>query len=310
MASSGSRNNGRRVLFSVLTALVFAGCVFLFFKSPPDWKLTLLFSLNLSLVAASVLIGPVIGAAVLIISGLLHVFMVLKAIALKMEIVTVILSFAVSVAAYMMLRRADETEEYRLFAINDEIKELQAVHDQAVIEEKTLRTAAEANRAKLEKYVKLEVIYDGLADHDSFNSKVRYILRNVITVFHKEKSIVLMLVKDNKFIKIEADMEADMMTAEADEESLFLKSFDRWVMDSKRGTIIADMNKEVRFKSDGDASLRSIICVPVMTAGETAGVLRISSDSPGAFNQEDLRFLDLIAEVLGKMIIEGYAIAE
>lgn len=310
MPPSDKKKSGSRNVFSILTSLIFIASVFLFFKVHPEWKITLLFSLNLSLVAASVLVGPVIGAAVLIISGLLHAFMVLKAISLKMEILAVLLSLAVSVAAYMLLRRVDETEDYRIFAINDEIKELQAVHDQAIIEEKSLRTAAEANRAKLEKYAKLEVIYDGLSDHESFNSKVRYILRNVITVFHKEKAIILMLVKDGKFIKIEADMEADMMTAEADEESLFLKNFDRWVMESKRGIIIADMKKEVRFKSDGDANLRSIICVPVIAAGEVAGVLRISSDSAGAFNQEDLRFLDLISEVIGKLILEGYAIAE
>lgn len=304
------RNKTAKIFFGILAAVVFAGCIVLFFKAEPEWKFTMLFALNLGLVASTILVGPVVGAIVLGISGILHVVMILQAISLKMELLTVAVSFVISVAAYMFLRRVNETEDYRIYMINDEIKELQAVHDQAVIEEKKLRSAAEMNRAKLEKYAKLEVIYDGLSDHDSFNSKVRYVLRNVITVFHTEKSIALILVKGDKFIKIEADMDADMMTAETGEESRFLKSFDRWVMDSKRGIVVGDMNKEIRFKAEGEEYLRSIICVPVMAAGEVAGVLRISSESPGAFNQEDLRFLDLIAEVTGKLLVEEYACAE
>ncbi len=308
-----TRENGKKtvkILYGILTAAVFAFCVFFFFKTGPEWKFTLLFALNLGLVAATVLIGPVIGAVALGVSGVLHVVMVLQALSMKIELVTAVISFVISVSAYMLLRRVNETQDHRIYMINDEIKELQAVHDQAVIEEKNLRTAGEANRAKLEKYAKLEAIYDGLSDHDSFNSKVRYVLRNVITVFHREKSIALILVKGDKFIKIEADADADMMTAEAGEESGFLKSFDKWVMESRRGIIIGDMNKEIRFKSDGDECLRSIICVPVIAAGEAAGVLRISSETPGAFNQEDLRFLDLISEVTGKLLVEEYAVAE
>ena len=104
MPPSDKKKSGSRNVFSILTSLIFIASVFLFFKVHPEWKITLLFSLNLSLVAASVLVGPVIGAAVLIISGLLHAFMVLKAISLKMEILAVLLSLAVSVAAYMLLR--------------------------------------------------------------------------------------------------------------------------------------------------------------------------------------------------------------
>jgi transcriptional regulator with GAF, ATPase, and Fis domain len=205
---------------------------------------------------------------------------------------------------------SSESNSYQLYTAQDALKTLEGEYNAMLKEELNLATAIEANRAKLDKYRKLKEIHEALKNHTIFSGKLRSILRNVISIFHQEKSIVLFLIKDGKFLKAEADKNDDMLVGEPDQESLYLKNFDEWIIKNRKSIIISDMQKEIRFKAGEDNKIRSLIAVPVFINDETAGVLRISSDKAGCFNQEDLRFLDLIAEMIGKVLKEETANAQ
>lgn len=59
--------------------------------------------------------------------------------------------------------------------------------------------------------------------------------------------------------------------------------------------IIADVRTEPRYAPPGEASIRSVMAVPLNTLREAIGVLEVSSSIPDAFGPNDIRLLDTLA---------------
>ena len=277
-------------------------------KLEPKWILPVLFVLNFSIAAAYVLSGFTAGMAVLFISSAAYVFAFLRFTALKAEIWPVIVDAVIAVAVFFIVKKYDEASSYHKSSMSDELKKLEGEHDALIKHKISLEAGLLANRDKAEKYKKLDEIRCGIGRYEMFSDKMRYLLKSIISIFHSEKRITLFLIKENKSIKISADKENDIMVAERDAESLYLKNFDEWIISSRKSIIISDMNKEIRFKEDKCDGIRSLIGVPVFAGSEIVGLLKITSDSPSVFNQEDLRFLDMVGAVAGKVLeVEEYA---
>lgn len=275
---------------------------YLLFLLPKEWWLTIVFSCNFPLIAGYVLFGPIAASVIMAGALIVNLLAILKILSLNINILPFLISAGFFIIVFFLLKQSDDIRKYNLFSAQDEIKILEGETAILIKEEENLAQSIRANKERLEKYKKLQEIQDGLKDHQIFSGKIRYILRNIISIFHQEKSIVLFLLKDGKFLKVEADKNEDMLIGEKDQESLYLQNFDEWVKVNKKALIISDMYKDVRFKADEKDKIRSLISVPVFIRDELAGVLRISSYEAGCFNQEDLRFLDLVAEMIGKVL--------
>jgi len=300
----------KKIFEGTVKFLVIAFTTFLFFmvfRAENSWWPSVSFGFNLAIIASYVFMGG--AAAVLflfaaVIAGIIFIF---KTLALEAPIGVFAGEIALSVIVFFLVKKAEDINKYCVFTRDDELKTYEAEYNACLIEEKNIKNALEASAAKLEKYRNLEEVAKGLSNHNVFSGKIRHVLRNVISMFHREKSIVLFLVRDGQFLKVEADKEDDMLSGQKDQESLFLKNFDEWVMQNGRSLIISDMQREVRFKAEKNETLRSIISVPVAVNGESCGVMRVSSEKPGVFSQEDLRFLDLVSIMLGKILEEEYS---
>ncbi len=288
------------VKFIVIIWVVPAG--YLIFILSREWWLTLVFSCNFPLVAGYILFGPAAAAVIMFGAFIVDLLAILKILALGTNIIPFLMMAGLFIAVFFLLKQSDDARKYNLFSAQDEIKVLEGDTAILIKEEENLIQSIKANKERLEKYKKLQDIQDGLKDHQVFSGKIRYILRNIISIFHQEKSIVLFLLKGGKFLRVEADKNEDMLIGEKDQESLYLQNFDEWVKVNKKALIISDMYKDVRFKAEEKDNIRSLISVPVFIRDELAGVLRISSYEAGCFNQEDLRFLDLVAEMIGKVL--------
>jgi hypothetical protein len=297
-------------LLKFLVIAVAVGAVFTALKTEKSWWLPAVFSYNFCIIAGYIVIGPVISAVLMVVALILNGFMILKAIGAKISILPFVIEGVIFAVSYILVKQASDANNYLLFNAQDEVKVMEGNYNALIKEEELLKTGIEANRIKLQKYTELKNIHEGLGQHNMFAGKMRYILRNIISVFHQEKEIVLFLIKDGRFMKIEASKDDDIFVGEPDQESLFLRNFDEWIIKNKQSVLIADMHKEIRFKRSENDRLRSLIAVPVFCGEEIAGVLRISSEKSECFNQEDLRFLDLIAEMTGKILKEEAANAK
>lgn len=297
-------------LFKLLVIAVAAAALFVVLKADRTWWLPAVFSYNFSIIGGFVLLGPAVSAVLMAAALAVNGVAILKALALKISILPFVIEGVVFIISYILVKQASDTNNYMLFTAQDELKTLEGDYNALIKEEETLKAGISANKLKLEKYTKLKVIHEGLAQHNMFAGKMRHILRNVISIFHQEKEIVLFLVKDGRFMKIEASKDDDMFTGEPDQESLYLNNFDEWIIKNKKSILISDIHKEVRFKKPDNNRIKSLIAVPVFTGEEIAGVLRITSEKAESFGQEDLRFLDLIAEMTGKVLKEEAANAQ
>ena len=74
--------------------------------------------------------------------------------------------------------------------------------------------------------------------------------------------------------------------------------FEKWVFDRKTPLLIKDSSSEKRF-SFGNFSEeeKSIVITPLNLFGAVAGFIRISSDKPQRFKNDDLRVLEIIASI-------------
>jgi len=282
--------------------------VFAVFKAPVGWTGVALFGFSYPLMIAAATMGAGSITAVFALAAIGFIIGSLKIMGASMPIYTAGLELAVLVAAFVVVKAGQDMHRYKLSAMQDALKGFEAEHDALVIEKKNLETGIEANKQKVAKYLKLKQIREGLASQGAFAEKLRYVMRSMVEMFHSEQNVTLFLIKENKSMKVTADKESDMAFGERDQESLYLKSFDEWVIKNKKSIIITDMMKEIRFKADNEKSIRSLISVPVFLGEEVVGIMRVSSKEAQGFHQEDLRFLDLVAVVIsGVLKGENYA---
>jgi formate hydrogenlyase transcriptional activator len=74
----------------------------------------------------------------------------------------------------------------------------------------------------------------------------------------------------------------------------------RWTYDQQEALIISDVNEEVRFSRTvgflKSYDIRSTCTLPLTTAHRRIGCLGFGSKHPGAYSQEEMRFLSLVAD--------------
>jgi len=73
--------------------------------------------------------------------------------------------------------------------------------------------------------------------------------------------------------------------------------FDYWVLKKHQRLIVGDAHQDFRFdlKETSKKTIRSLIMVPLLHEGRVIGTLRINSQEPQTFTNDDLRLLDTIS---------------
>jgi len=84
--------------------------------------------------------------------------------------------------------------------------------------------------------------------------------------------------------------------------------FDQWVLRQGQPLLVRDVTRDFRFPRDAAAQdhrpIGAVIAAPLVSAQRVLGVLRAESAAVGAFSSEDLRLLDIVAD-LAAMAIEN-----
>ncbi len=86
--------------------------------------------------------------------------------------------------------------------------------------------------------------------------------------------------------------------------------FDTWILKQRRPLIIEDLDNEFRFSAEAlrnteDMVFKSVIGVPVIAQKKVIGVLRMDSKVRHAYSQDDLRLLNIIADLSAVAIGNG-----
>ncbi len=156
---------------------------------------------------------------------------------------------------------------------------------------------------KLRRYSKLKQAIEAMSSVLSVEAIGKMIIDDVTEAIGKDGRILLFLV--------DPERQELMLSASRDTYKIKAKKgdvFDSWVLRHRKPLIVEDVQRDYRFPaSDVERSsetFRALISTPLISQNKVIGVLRMDCQNELAYAQDDLRLLDIIAD-LGAVSIQN-----
>lgn len=167
----------------------------------------------------------------------------------------------------------------------------------------TKKTGIASLEEKLKKYSTLKEAIEVLSTHLSIDEIARLIIEQALKTLGKPGRALLFLV--------DTERQSLMLSASWGDLRIMTKTgdiYDHWVLRHRQSLIVEDISKDFRFPADGPkkthGSFRSLIAAPLINEDKVVGILRMDSPDELAYTQDDLRLLDIIAD-LGALTVEN-----
>ncbi len=154
--------------------------------------------------------------------------------------------------------------------------------------EKGLLAAARARSAHLER---THALADALAGSRDYQARLELACSGLLGLLPEAELWVLVPTAQGLSVAQRRTAQGALPPGEATE-------FDHWVAARRMSLLVADIERDIRFKGQGGSGLRCIASAPVVHGERLVAVLRLGSGRANAFSHEDLRLLGLLCEVL------------
>jgi diguanylate cyclase (GGDEF)-like protein len=163
-------------------------------------------------------------------------------------------------------------------------------------------------KSKITRYDNLKKLIEDLNNSLKLENVIRVLSSSVYKLISNSTGVALFYLVDNQFQKlslaytIKDDSDLIVLSKEGD-------IFDQWVLRHSSQLIIENLKNDFRFDSDildiqDQRAVLSLISSPLINNNSLLGLLRLESKEGGFFNQDDLRFLSLVAD-LGAVAVEN-----
>lgn len=211
-------------------------------------------------------------------------------------------AFAALSAAALWQRRHRSRKLQRMQQVLDDVVEERTVKEQAIA---AASQAREALQKKLARYTQLQTIAEELSNLTDLHSVAQLAVERAFALIGKSDVCLLFLVDaEQQELSLFASKRRESLPAVRAKHG---DQFDRHVLRSHRPLIVNDVRRDFRFtvgmSSERDVS--SVIACPLLLGQSPAGVLRLDSALPGAYTQDDLRFLDILLDLIGAAIMNA-----
>ncbi|MDP2831226.1 MAG: sensor domain-containing diguanylate cyclase [Candidatus Omnitrophota bacterium] len=176
------------------------------------------------------------------------------------------------------------------------------------VENKKNQEQTKALKLKITRYDNLKKLIEGLNRSLKLDTVIGVLSSTVYTLISNSTGVALFYLVDNQYQKlklahsIKEDAGLVVLSKEGD-------IFDQWVLRHSGQLIIENLKNDFRFDADSISSqdmrsVLSLISSPLISNNSLLGLLRLESKKAGFFNQDDLRFLSLVAD-LGVVALEN-----
>ena len=161
----------------------------------------------------------------------------------------------------------------------------------------------ESLEEKLERYSSVKEVAESLSTNLVLDNITNLIIEKTASTIAKPGRILLFLVdvRKQELMLSASDKVSKIMTKKGD-------IFDHWVLRQRKPLVIEDVAKDFRFAADdieeARHSFRSLIETPLMSENKIVGILRMDSMNESLYTHDDLRLLDIVAD-LGAVAIEN-----
>lgn len=158
---------------------------------------------------------------------------------------------------------------------------------------------------KLVRYSALKDVAENLSAVLSLDGIAGMIIEKTLKTLGKSGRVLLFLVNP--------DAQELMLSASSAMSHPAIKTkkgdvFDHWILRHRKPLMIEDVTKDFRFPAGGideaRGLFRSLIAVPLVSENKVIGVLRMDNPHEFAYTQDDLRLIDIIAN-LGAVAIQN-----
>ncbi len=178
-----------------------------------------------------------------------------------------------------------EKIEEEINLLNDGIKKKQAEIDSL--------------RNKIERYATLKEVAETLSTTLALDEISAIIIDSAMRVVGKADRALLFLTDNEK-------QELALHTSRSRAKVLKIHdkkgdAFDNWMFKQRKPLLIEDTERDFRFSqadiSEAKKYFRSLISVPLIMEGRVMGILRLDCLKEFSYNQDDLRLLDILADL-------------
>ncbi len=151
-------------------------------------------------------------------------------------------------------------------------------------------------KEKMQRYSLLKEVAENLSTVLSLDSLNKIIIENALKTLEKPGRVLLFLVDVQKQeLMLSASRDAPKVKAKKGD------AFDRWVLRNRKSLIVEDVVTDFRFPArdieESKGFFRSLISAPLVSENKAIGILRMDSLREFMYVQDDLRLLDIIADL-------------
>jgi diguanylate cyclase (GGDEF)-like protein len=162
---------------------------------------------------------------------------------------------------------------------------------------------AESLEEKLERYSSVKEVAENLSTDLVLDNITHLIIDKTAATIAKPGRILLFLVdvRKQELMLSASDGVSKVMTKKGD-------IFDHWVLRQRKSLVIEDIARDFRFPEgnieEAKENFRSLIETPLVSENKVVGILRVDSMNEALYSHDDLRLLDIIAD-LGAVAIQN-----
>ena len=176
-----------------------------------------------------------------------------------------------------------------------------------------LRQAQQSHEAltyKLARYQRLHAIAEELVRLVELETIAQLAVEQAFALIGKSEACLLLLAdKPRQALALRASKRGEGLSPI---QMKLGDQFDHYVVRTQRPLLVNDVRRDFRFTASAatDRPIGSVIACPI-TLGETVeGVLRLDSVRPQAYTQDDLRFLDILLDLLNTALANARLFAQ
>ena len=209
------------------------------------------------------------------------------------------------VAAVHQRRRARRFK--RMQQLLDDLGEERRVKDQAIT---LVNQTREALQKKLARYTQLQSIAEELSNMTDLRAIARLAVERTFTLVGKSDVCLLFLVdREQQELSLFASKKRDAISNIRAKHG---DQFDRYILRTHRPLLVNDVRRDFRFTvaMSSERTISSVIACPLMHGQSPEGVLRLDSTQPEAYTQDDLRFLDILLDLVATAMTNARLFAQ
>ena len=300
--------SSKRIILGFLSIISFILSTFLLFRLPNNHSFftlfyfnlanTLIFSYNIAIILAWLAFGTAFGVTITILSSVFVLLLNLRIGLIGHSIFTLPFFFTAFFGFVSWRARTGLYSSYRLKL--EKMGEDINISANGIEEKKKGIFSVEE---KLKRYAVLKEVIDSFSTQLSLDGITNLIMEKTSETINKLGRILLFLVDTEKQeLVLSASHGAGRVAAKKGD------LFDRWVLKNRKSLIVEDIVTDFRFSTDSHGDLkkifRSLIATPLVSGDKIIGILRMDSPREFVYTQDDLRLLDIIAD-LGAVSIEN-----